>query len=104
MGVGIRNMRVFNIALLGKWEWKVKYEVRGIWYITSVNIYGLTNNALNSESIEASRWWKDTYQLELGGGENSNEYLMKDMYKSLSSDDQPRSKHYSLKVWNKVIP
>lgn len=98
----IRNLRNFNIALLGKWRWKVNVEKRGICYDALANTYD--NVLLNLNTNGVSRWWKDIFQLEIGDDDITKEYLVKETYKTLSLNDQSPSNHPWTKVWNKVIP
>jgi hypothetical protein len=37
----IRNLRAFNLALLGKWDWKIRNKREGLWFIILINRYGL---------------------------------------------------------------
>lgn len=92
-GLGIRNLRIFNIALLGKWKWKVKIGKRDIWLHALLNIYGITNEVLSPCSNGVSNWWKGICQLYLGVCIILNEYLMKDAYKSLLLDEHSSSSH-----------
>jgi hypothetical protein len=41
-GLGIRNMRKFNQALLGKWLWRYAYEEGAWWRSVVVAKYGST--------------------------------------------------------------
>ncbi|XP_058764714.1 uncharacterized protein LOC131638187 [Vicia villosa] len=101
---GIRNLRKFNLALLGKWEWKVVNERKGIWFEAIVNRYGMINGVLRSGPNGASIWWKDICNLNIGGGIASREYSVKEVYKSLDSDDRQPTSHPWCKIWNKAIP
>lgn len=66
--LGIRNLMMFNYASLGKWEWKVINERKGIWFEALVNTYGMVNGSLNLGLNGASIWWKDICSLDIGGG------------------------------------
>jgi hypothetical protein len=37
--LGIRNLRAFNLALLGKWDWKIRNKREGLWFIILINRY-----------------------------------------------------------------
>lgn len=39
-GLGVRQLREFNLALLGKWCWKLLVDRGGLWYMVLVARYG----------------------------------------------------------------
>ena len=39
-GLGVREMREFNTALLGKWCWRMLVNRAGFWYRVLVSRYG----------------------------------------------------------------
>lgn len=41
-GLGIRNLRIFNKALLGKWLWRYAYERKALWKSMVDAKYGST--------------------------------------------------------------
>jgi hypothetical protein len=54
--LGIRDLSVFNIALLGKWRWRIKNENGTLWHRMLVSRYGKELDRVNSKS---SIWWRD---------------------------------------------
>lgn len=42
-GLGIQNLKAFNLALLGKWEWRMCSEKNSLWYKVLVSRYGESN-------------------------------------------------------------
>ena len=40
-GLGIKNLRVFNLVLLGKWRWGMLVEKDSLWHKVLVGICGL---------------------------------------------------------------
>lgn len=45
-GLGIKDLRAFNIALLGKWCWRLRVERNSLWYKCLVNKYGEGKNGI----------------------------------------------------------
>jgi hypothetical protein len=39
-GLGVRRMREFNVALLGKWCWRMLVDKNGLWYRVLKARYG----------------------------------------------------------------
>lgn len=71
--LGIKNIKTFNVTLLGKWKWRLGLEEKGLWKDILVSKYG-SWRTLNSESTNSkeSRWWKDLRSVtkEKGGRRN----------------------------------
>jgi len=39
-GLGVRKLKEFNVALLGKWCWRMLVDREGLWYLVLVARYG----------------------------------------------------------------
>lgn len=39
-GMGIKNLRDFNLALLWKWRWRMKVDKESLWYRVLAARYG----------------------------------------------------------------
>jgi hypothetical protein len=55
-GLGIKDLKLFNIALLGKWWWRLKNEDEALWHRVLVCRYG---KSLDKVNIKSSIWWRD---------------------------------------------
>src|ERR1044072_7576368 len=52
-GLGIKDMKLFNLALLGKWRWRMLTEKHSLWCRI------LSEKYHDSVSQKDSIWWKD---------------------------------------------
>jgi len=58
-GLGIRDIRKFNYALLAKWKCRCISEERGRWKEVLDSKYGLGNNCVQLREKYQSWWWRD---------------------------------------------
>jgi hypothetical protein len=56
---------VFNVALLGKWWWRVRNEKESLWYLVLEKKYG---SSLNENHNSSSIWWRDLNCVKLVQG------------------------------------
>jgi len=49
----------FNIALLGKWCWKIKVDQDSLWFKVLVAKYGQENGRVKEGGRRGSSWWKE---------------------------------------------
>jgi hypothetical protein len=82
-GLGIKNLRAFNNALLGKWEWKIKNERLGLWYRALENKYGIRDGVISEGDRGSSVWRYDMCSINVSGRETSSIYIVKEVYKNL---------------------
>lgn len=52
-GLGFRDLESFNLALLGKWRWRLLHEKESLWCKVLLAKYG------DEPSTKFSIWWKD---------------------------------------------
>ncbi|GAU21257.1 hypothetical protein TSUD_286670 [Trifolium subterraneum] len=69
-GLGVKNLEVFNGALLSKWKWRFLVDGEAVWSDLLKFRYGhlpssLLCGAPNTIGIKESLWWKDI--LSIGG-------------------------------------
>ena len=57
-GLGVRRIREFNSALLGKWCWRMLVEKESLWYRVLVARYGEEGGRLLDGGRTASAWWR----------------------------------------------
>jgi len=67
--VGVRQMREFNIALLGKWYWMMLVDRGGIWFRVLVAYYGVEGGKLKEGGQFWSTWCREIAKIhdEAGG-------------------------------------
>jgi hypothetical protein len=56
-GLGVRRLCEFNIALLGKWYWRLSVEKGSMWYKLLMAKYGEARGWLIEGGRERSVWW-----------------------------------------------
>ena len=62
-GLGIKDIRIFNLALLGKWKWNYMQEKGEIWSRVLDSKYGGWRSLYEEGRIgHQSLWWKDLKQ------------------------------------------
>jgi len=57
-GLGIENLKIFNLALLGKWEWRIHTQKNSMWVKVFLNKYGESNIRIIRGGRHCSIWWK----------------------------------------------
>jgi hypothetical protein len=67
-GLGIRNLRFVNIALLTKWRWRLLNSKESVWKSVLLAKYGFnivgTSDLASCHNVKfASLWWKDICSL-----------------------------------------
>ncbi|XP_068483362.1 uncharacterized protein [Phaseolus vulgaris] len=63
-GLGVIDLRKFNLALLGKWIWRLGTDKGGLWKEILVSKYGGWRNLREVGKIrKGSLWWKDLMEV-----------------------------------------
>ncbi|GKV00423.1 hypothetical protein SLEP1_g13109 [Rubroshorea leprosula] len=69
-GLGVRNLRWFNIALLGKWWASLIGGEKGLWARVLLEKYGSKEGNwlswLSGDRVLGSSWWNDICKLNMG--------------------------------------
>jgi hypothetical protein len=58
-GLGVRQLREFNTALLGKWCWRILVDRGGLWYRVLAARYGEVTGRLSGGGRRNSAWWRE---------------------------------------------
>ena len=62
-GLGVRRIREFNIALLGKWCWRLLVDRDSLWYRVLSAQYGVEDGCICQGGRDGSLWWRDIWLL-----------------------------------------
>jgi len=57
--LGVRIIREFNVALLGKWCWRLLLERDSLWFRVLSARYGVEGGHVLDGGSEVSYWWRD---------------------------------------------
>jgi len=68
----VQRIREFNLALLGKWCWRMRIENRILWYRVLSARYGEVGGKIAEEGRFNSVWWNNLTNVKngaaVGGG------------------------------------
>ncbi|XP_024636158.1 uncharacterized mitochondrial protein AtMg00310-like [Medicago truncatula] len=67
-GLGVRQLREFNEALLGKLCWSLLVDREGLWYRVLIARYGEEDERLEDGGRSGSIWWKEVVKIRDGVG------------------------------------
>ncbi len=68
-GLGCRDIRLFNQALLAKWRWRFLSEENGRWKMLLDSKYNLGDENSQTPVKYQSWWWRDLAKVcKVGGG------------------------------------
>ncbi|GAU40603.1 hypothetical protein TSUD_28090 [Trifolium subterraneum] len=72
-GLGVRRLREFNTALLGKWCWRMLVDRGGLWFRVLAARYVVERWVCESRGRSGSSWWREIVRIRdgvdgLGGG------------------------------------
>jgi len=67
--VGVRQLREFNLSLLGKWCWRMLVDRGDLWYRVLAARYGEEAGRLAVGGRSVSCWWREVLKIRDGIGE-----------------------------------
>ncbi|GAU38071.1 hypothetical protein TSUD_318650 [Trifolium subterraneum] len=68
-GLGVRQLREFNTALLGKWCWRMLVDREGLWFRVLAARYGVERGRVREGGRRGSSWWREIVRIrDTGGG------------------------------------
>jgi len=59
----VRRIREFNLALLGKWWWRLLEETNSLWCRVLMARYGVVEGRVKGGGSDSSLWWRDIHAL-----------------------------------------
>ncbi|GAU35285.1 hypothetical protein TSUD_274870 [Trifolium subterraneum] len=68
-GGAVGGSREFNLALLGKWCWRMLVDREGLWFRVLASRYGVERGRLCVGGMRGSSWWREIARIRDGGGE-----------------------------------
>ncbi|CAJ2657308.1 unnamed protein product [Trifolium pratense] len=74
-GLGVRRLREFNQALLGKWCWRMLVDREGLWFRVLAARYGIEGGRLRDGGRRGSSWWREIARIRDGGSETGGSWF-----------------------------
>ncbi|CAJ2632912.1 unnamed protein product [Trifolium pratense] len=74
-GLGVRQLREFNLALLGKWCWRMLVDREGLWFRVLAARYGVEGGRLRDGGRRGSSWWREIARIREGVDESGGRWF-----------------------------
>jgi hypothetical protein len=71
----VRQLNEFNLALLGKWCWRLLVDRGGLWYRVLVARYGEEAGRLAVGGRSVSTWWRELAKIRDGVGSEGGSWF-----------------------------
>ncbi|CAJ2661595.1 unnamed protein product [Trifolium pratense] len=65
-GLGVRQLREFNLALLGKWCWRLLVDRGSLWFRVLEARYGVEGGRVKVGDRRGSSWWREIVRIRDG--------------------------------------
>ncbi|GAU10361.1 hypothetical protein TSUD_422740, partial [Trifolium subterraneum] len=82
-GLGVKRLKEFNCALLGKWIWRVLEEKDRLWCLVIKARYGQEGERVRFAEGVGSTWWRSVNHVRSGGGMVDNRWLLDNMVRKI---------------------
>lgn len=60
----MKDLKAFNLTLLGKWLWRVGSNTQGLWREVIESRYGVLSRNIVRSGKKQSKWWRDIQEIE----------------------------------------
>ena len=85
-GLGIRRIREFNLALLGKWCWRLLKDTEVLWYRLLAARYGLVRGRLDVGGRDSSVWCRTIVGIRDGDALVSGSWFLDNLRLDIGND------------------
>lgn len=98
-GLGIKDLRKFNLALLGKWRFKLLQNDVSLWCRVFSSKYGRLNsvdacNHQSSNFSNGSTWWQDLGKLTSASSSSGNDWFTMNVTKHVGDGSNTQFWHH----------
>nr|KYP44579.1 Putative ribonuclease H protein At1g65750 family [Cajanus cajan] len=74
-GLGVRDLEIFNISLLGKWKWRMVNEPNALWVKVLEARYGEVSLVSDTIVRGGSSWWNNIIKASKSGKREKREWF-----------------------------
>jgi hypothetical protein len=87
-GLGVRRIKEFNCALLGKWVWRILEENESLWCRVLQAKFGQEGGRVSFMEGVGSNWWRALNQVRSGTGFLDNRWLVENIVRRVGDGSQ----------------
>ena len=84
-GLGVRRLKEFNIALLGKWCWRCLVDRDGLWFKVLSSRYGEEGGCIRDGGRRGSVWWREIVRIQEGIGVEGGSWFKESVTKRVGN-------------------
>jgi len=81
----VRQLKEFNLALLGKWCWRMLVDRGGLWFRVLVARYGEEAGRLEVGGRSVSTWWREIAKIRDGVDSEVGGWFADSVYKKVGN-------------------